>query len=180
MQRASTRAPSAPSPNRVGCDHTGRIRIRAVEPQRFTGTLADSGRGGGRWVEVPFDPKSVFGQSRAPVKGTVNGTPLRSRLAVYGGRTYLGLRSEVRAAAGLDVGDRVEVVLELDDEPREVTIPPELDAALTDDARAAFDALAFTHRREYAEWVGEAKRAETRSRRAQRAVEMLREGIRHP
>ena len=131
-------------------------------------------------MRVPFDGREVFGAARPAVRGTVNGTPIRSRLAVYGGVTYLGLRREVREAAGIEVGDVVDVVLELDDEPREVEIPAELDAALTDDARAAFDALSFTHRREYAEWVGEAKRPETRARRAERAIEMLREGVRHP
>ncbi|MEA2138293.1 MAG: hypothetical protein QOG56_1443, partial [Solirubrobacteraceae bacterium] len=75
-----------------------------------------------------------------------------------------------------------EVVLERDDEPREVEVPPQLAAALAGDAgaRAAFDALAFTHRREYAEWVAGAKRDDTRARRVERAVEMLRAGVRHP
>jgi bifunctional DNA-binding transcriptional regulator/antitoxin component of YhaV-PrlF toxin-antitoxin module len=116
------------------------------------------------------------------VRGTVNGTPIRGRLAVYGGVTYLGLRREIRETAGIEVGDPVEVVLELDDEPRAVELPAELEAALSGDGgvRATYDALAFTHRREYAEWVGEAKRPETRARRAERAIEMLRDGVRHP
>jgi hypothetical protein len=116
------------------------------------------------------------------VRGTVDGTPVRSRLSVYGGRTYLGLRAEIRDAAGIGVGDDVEVVLELDDAPRELELPGALAAALADDdaARAAFDALAFTYRREYAEWVGSAKRPETRERRVTRAVEMLRGGVKHP
>jgi bifunctional DNA-binding transcriptional regulator/antitoxin component of YhaV-PrlF toxin-antitoxin module len=137
-------------------------------------------RGGGRWVLVPFDAREAFGEARPAVRGTLNGTPFRGRLSVYGGATYLGLRREIREAAGIEVGDVVDVVLERDDEPREVQVPAELEAALTADARAAFDALAFTHRREYAEWVGEAKRPETRARRAARAVEMLRDGVRHP
>jgi Bacteriocin-protection, YdeI or OmpD-Associated/Domain of unknown function (DUF1905) len=151
--------------------------------QAFSAPLGDSGRGGGRWVRVPFDARDVFGEARPPVRGTVNGTPIRGRLSVYGGATYLGLRREIRdAAGGIQVGDLVEVVLERDDEPREVEMAAELGAALASDAaaRAAFDALAFTHRREYAEWVGEAKRPETRARRAARAVEMLREGVGHP
>jgi hypothetical protein len=61
----------------------------------FTGTLNESDGGGGRWIEVPFDVKAAFGQARPPVRGTVNGTPLRSRLSVYGGRSYLGLRSDI-------------------------------------------------------------------------------------
>jgi hypothetical protein len=150
--------------------------------QAFSAPLGESGRGGGRWVQVPFDAREVFGEARPAVRGTVNGTPIRGRLAVYGGVTYLGLRREIREAAGIEVGNLVDVVLELDDEPRAVELPAELAAVLAgDDAvRAAYDALAFTHRREYAEWVGDAKRPETRARRATRAIEMLRDGVRHP
>ena len=152
--------------------------------QSFSAPLRESGRGGGRWVQVPFDARDVFGEARRAVRGTVNGTPLRSRLVVYGATTYLGLRREIREAAGIEVGDLVEVVLERDDAPREVALPAELAAALAGDGdgglRATFDALAFTHRREYAEWVGGAKRDETRARRAAKAIEMLREGVRHP
>jgi len=86
-----------------------------MERQRFTGTL-DGADDGGRWVEVPFDAKAAFGEARPPVRGTLNGTPFRGRLAVYGGRTYLGLRAAIRRAAGIEDGDRVDVVLELDDE----------------------------------------------------------------
>jgi Bacteriocin-protection, YdeI or OmpD-Associated/Domain of unknown function (DUF1905) len=151
-----------------------------VAVQRFTGTLAEA-RGGGRCVAVPFDAKAAFGSARPPVRGTVNGTPLRTRLMVYGGVTYLGLTRAVREAAGIELGDAVAVELELDDAPREVTVPPELAAVLdAEGVRDAYDALAFTHRREYAEWVGSAKQAATRERRAAKAAEMLRAGIRHP
>jgi bifunctional DNA-binding transcriptional regulator/antitoxin component of YhaV-PrlF toxin-antitoxin module len=145
---------------------------------RFTATLEDSGRGGGRWLVVPVEVRESFGEARPPVRGTVDGTPFRGRLAVYGGLTVLGLRREIREAAGIELGDRVEVVLERDDEPREVELPAELDAVLAGDPdlRARFDALAFTHRREYAEWVAEAKRGATRDARAQKAAQMLREG----
>jgi hypothetical protein len=148
----------------------------------FTATLTHSGRGGGHWLVIPFDAREVFGQARPPVRGTVNGTQFRGRLAVYDGVTVLGLRREIREAAGIGVSDAVEVAIELDDAPREVQVPAELAAALAqdDEARAAFDALAFTHRREYAAWVGEAKRQETRDARAARALPMLRAGTKHP
>jgi hypothetical protein len=152
-----------------------------MERIEFTGTLGASATGG-RWIEVPFDVRAVFGQARPPVRATVNGTPLRSRLSVYGGRTYLGLRSEIRSAAGIDVGDSVAVTLELDDAPREVEVPPALAVALEHDSAAAvaFEALAFTNRREYADWIATAKRDETRERRVAKAVEMLRSGVKHP
>jgi hypothetical protein len=148
--------------------------------QRFTATVGEARQGGGRWVEVPFDPRDVFGEARPPVAGTINGVEYRSRLAVYGGHTYLGLNREIRDAAQIEAGDRVEVVIRRDDEPRRIEVPEELVAALTcaePEVRARFDALAFSHRREYAQWVGEAKRPETRERRAEEAVEMIRRGV---
>jgi hypothetical protein len=154
-----------------------------ANPQRrFTAVLAASGRGGGQWVEVPFDAKQVFGEARPPVRGTVNGTPFRSRLAVYGATTYLGLTKAVRTAAGIEVGATVTVAMERDDAPRVVDVPEPLARALARDktASAAFDQLAFTHRKEYAQWIAEAKREETRERRVAKAIEMLRDGVAHP
>jgi Bacteriocin-protection, YdeI or OmpD-Associated/Domain of unknown function (DUF1905) len=152
-------------------------------PERFSAQLTEAhGGGGGRWLEVPFDPKERFGQARAPVRGTLNGTEFRGRIAVYGGRAVLGLNREIRKAAGIELGDDVDVVLELDDQPREVEVPDALANALaqTDDARQAFDHLSFTHRKEYARWITEAKRDDTRERRVKKAVEMLREGVKTP
>jgi len=131
---------------------------------------------------VPFDAKAAFGSARPPVRCTLNGMEYRSRLSVYGGRTYLGLRSDLRRAAGLSVGDAVQVTMEVDDQPREVEVPPALGDALAGDesARAAYEALSFTHRKEYAQWVAEAKREETRERRVAKALAMLKEGTKHP
>ncbi len=147
-----------------------------VMAERFTATLQD------RHLVVPLDARALWGEARPPVAGTVNGVPFRSRLMVYGGQTVLGLTNAFRAQAQITPGDEVEVVIDRDDAPREVEVPDELRAALDGDetARAAFDALAFTHRREYANWIAEAKRAETRARRAARAIEMLREGTKTP
>jgi len=121
-------------------------------------------------------------KARAPVRGTVNGHPFRTTVAVYGGRYFLGFRREIREAAGFGDGDRLSVVLELDDEPRTVDLPAELEAVLAADseARAAFDRLSYTHRREYAEWVTGAKREETRRARLERTAAMLRDGVKHP
>jgi hypothetical protein len=138
---------------------------------------------GERGVVVPGDPKAEFGGARAPVAGTVNGTPFRGRLMVYGGVTYLGFRKEIRdAAGGIERGDTVEVEIERDDAPREVEVPEELAAVLAGDPalKSAFESLAFTHRKEYATWIAEAKRPETRARRVEKALDMLRNGVKHP
>jgi Bacteriocin-protection, YdeI or OmpD-Associated/Domain of unknown function (DUF1905) len=149
---------------------------------KFTGTLVEANDAGGRFVECPFDARAAFGQGRAPVVGTVNGTAFRSRLMVYGGKSYLGFPKAVREAAGIEVGELLDIELELDTMPREVEIPVELAMALADDspARAAFEALAFTHRKEYAQWVAEAKQAETKTRRVAKTLEMLHAGVKHP
>ena len=145
-------------------------------PERFTAVLGE------RHVVVPLDVRALWGEARPPVRGTVNGVPFRSRLAVYGGETMLGLTNAFRASAGIAEGDEVEVVMERDDAPREVEVPPALQAALDGDAvaRAAYERLSFTHRREYADWIAQAKQETTRSRRLGRAIEMLRDGVKTP
>ncbi len=69
----------------------------------------------------------------------------------------------------------IAVTVTLDDKPREVSVPPELAKlfAKHTDAKAIFDKLAYTHRKEYCRWVAEAKQAETKQRRAQKTIEML-------
>jgi hypothetical protein len=148
--------------------------------ERFEGMVEAADRGG-HLVEIPLDVPELFGAKRAPVRGTVNGAPFRSRVAVYGGRYLLGLNRELREAAGVGgPGDTVTVELELDDEPRTVEVPDDLRAALDDELRVLFESLSYTHRREYVRWIEEAKREETRRRRVVRAVELLRAGRRTP
>ena len=90
---------------------------------------------------------------------------------MYGGRYFLPVNRALREAAGAVAGERVVVELEPDDEPRVVDVPNDfLQALAKDDAtRAFFDGLSYTHRREYVEWIVEAKRAETRTRRIRKA-----------
>ena len=131
-------------------------------------------------VEVPVDVPAVFGAKRPPVRGTINGTPFRSTIAVYGGRYYLGINRRLRDEAGIAAGEKVVIELDRDDEPRVIDLPVEIEKALTVRARSIFDALPYTHQREYVEWITEAKRDETRERRLAKMVEMLEDGVRHP
>jgi hypothetical protein len=146
--------------------------------RRFDAVL---GEGGDRpLVAVPFDVREAYGQARPPVRGTVNGHPFRTTVAVYDGVPYLGFRREVREAAGIELGQTVAIELQRDDDPRVVEPPAELAAALAGDpeAAAAWERLSFTHQREHAEAIEEAKREETRVRRVERTLEMLRKGSR--
>ncbi len=132
------------------------------------------------FLVVPVDAlAAISDRTRVPVRVTVNDRyAYRSTVAPMGGELLLPLNRRNRAAAGVAAGDTVTITLELDDEPRVVTPPPELAEALASDpeAAAAFDALSYTHQREYAEWVDEAKKPETRTRRAAKSLEMLLEG----
>ena len=118
------------------------------------------------------------GAKRFPVLATVGAHTWQTTATRMRGEYLLGLSRAVREAAGVVVGDVVEVSLELETAPREVELPAALEEALDGDprARAGFDALAPSHRKEYARWISEAAREETRERRVAKAVELLREG----
>ena len=118
------------------------------------------------------------GAKRFPVVATVNGYTWRTSVARMGGEFLLGLNKAVRQGAGVEAGDEVDVTVELDTAPREVEVPEALAAALAADpqAEASFEQMAFSHRKEYARWVAEAKQQETRQRRVQQAIEMIRAG----
>lgn len=143
--------------------------------QRFTVELERTGKTA-TMFRIPFDLEETFGRARPPVKVTIRGHTWRTTPGVYGGVGYVVVNRAVKAATGVDAPDRVAVVMELDKEPRRVRIPTDLARALADDAdaKAAFAGLSFTHRREYVEWVKEAKRPETRRRRIEQTVERVR------
>jgi len=123
-------------------------------------------------IPLTFDPRDVFGKVRAPVKVTVNGYTYRSTIAAMGGPACIPLRKSHREAAGLEGGETVEVRLDLDTVKRAVTAPADLARALkaAPPAWARWRELSYTHQREYAEAITEAKKPETRARRVAAAV----------
>ena len=140
----------------------------------------------GAYVEVPADAVAVLGaRGRTSVTGSIDGHPIVSQVMPYtfegeGRKVVMAVTKAVRAAIGRTIGDEVEVELERDDRSRsaDVAVPSELADALAadDEAAAAFDRLAPSHRREHAQSVAEAKREETRRRRAEQTVTRLRDG----
>jgi hypothetical protein len=126
-------------------------------------------------IVVPDDVVAKLGQGKKPkVVVSLKGYSYRSTVAVMGGKFMLPLAKEHRDKAGVKGGDKVEVTLEVDDAPREVEVPKDLAAALKKaGARAAFDKLAFTHRKEHVRSIEEAKAAATRVRRIEKAVAMV-------
>ena len=142
----------------------------------FTTTLrAEPGKGDIALIEVPGDVRAVFGKARPPVVARLGTYAFRTTIAVYGGKSYVGVRKSHREAGKLEPGQTLRVVIELDDQPRTVAPPKELAAAMAKDkkARAAWDALSFTHQREHAEAIESAKKPETRASRVQKALAML-------
>lgn len=128
-------------------------------------------------LEVPETVVDALGGGkRPPVIITVNGHTWKSRVAIMRGRSLLGLSNANRRAARLATGDVVEVELLLDAVPRAVVEPEDFARALDADpaARAAYDRLAYTHRRVHVLAIESAKKAETRQRRIENALEMLR------
>lgn len=141
----------------------------------FTATLGEDEKGSVGLVELPFDPRDEFGKARAPVKITVNGVVLRSTVAIYGGKAFIGFRREIREQAKLAPGKKVTIRIELDTAPREVEVPADLKKALRVDAAAkkAWESLSFTHRKEHVQALDDAKKPETRVKRLGKTLEML-------
>jgi len=132
-------------------------------------------------IEVPEDVVAALGSgSRPAVTVTIGDHAYRTTVARMGGRFLVPLSAENRTAAGVAAGDQVDVDIAMDSGPREVTVPGDLAAALEQDdtARATFDGLSYTHRKEWVRWIEEAKRAETRATRLAKTVESLRAGKR--
>ncbi|MEI7933265.1 MAG: YdeI/OmpD-associated family protein [Alphaproteobacteria bacterium] len=123
-------------------------------------------------IRVPFDPREVFGKVQPAVKVTLNGYTYRSTISAMGGGPWIPLRRSNLEAAGLKGGETLLVTLELDTEPRVVTPPADLEAALkaAPIAWEGWQKFSFTHQREYAEAVDGAKRPETREKRIALAV----------
>jgi len=144
---------------------------------RFTAEL-EQARAGGAVVLIPKPVADALGGlKQMRVVGTVNGVPYQSSTMPYGGRgLFMGVHKATREAAAASFGDVVQVVVSLDQRPRILVMPRELEAALTAEPvlRLRFDALSFSRRRDLAQPIVEAKRPETRERRLAAALARLR------
>ncbi len=144
--------------------------VRTLEPRGPAGAL----------VLTDDEVTELGGGKRAAVRVRVGEREAAIRLAVMDGENLIGMSKATRAALGVEIGQLLEATITVDDAPREVTVPDELTAALATDATASafFEKLPFTARKEFAVWVSDAKRAETRQRRVEESVRLLREGKR--
>lgn len=139
--------------------------------------------GGGAYVFFPYDTGKEFGTNgMVPVKATFNGIPYTGSLINYGHPHHmLGMLKTIREQTGKGPGDTIEVVIWKDDEVRTVEIPAPFEALIKKEGLLRFfSSLSYTHRKEYCRWISEAKREETRLQRTEKAVEMLKQGVRTP
>jgi hypothetical protein len=130
-------------------------------------------------IVVPPEIVSSLGSGKRPaVRVTIHGYTYRSTVAPMGGVFMLPVSAEVRECAHVAAGDEVDVDVELDREPRELSMPPDFADALEGDvgAKRFFEALSYSNKRRFVLPIEEAKTAETRQKRITKAISTLREG----
>jgi len=127
----------------------------------------------------PFDIQEVFQtRGRVPVRGTINGFPFRSSLMPMGGCHRLVVNKTIRDGARVKAGDTVTVQMERDVAERVVEAPPALRKALAKSkaAQANWARLSYTHQKEIARSITDAKQEETRARRLEKVMAILKTG----
>jgi len=142
---------------------------------RFKATILSAGKTA-TGIEVPAEVVEELGSKRPKVRATINGYTYRSSVASMSGTFMLGVSADVREKAHVAAGDRVDVELELDTAPREVSVPADLAKVLQEDAVAkrAFEGLSYSRQRAFVDGIEGAKKPETRQRRIDNAIESLR------
>jgi hypothetical protein len=148
---------------------------------KFEAVLSsDPGGGGGTFISIPGDVAAQLGLRGMPkIQAVIAGAPYRGSLRPMGDGTYgLGVLKSIQAGAGVGAGDRITVLLELDNAPRTVDVPADLARLLASDkkAAAAWEKLSYTNKKELAGSIESAKKPESRERRLNAAVAMLRGG----
>jgi bifunctional DNA-binding transcriptional regulator/antitoxin component of YhaV-PrlF toxin-antitoxin module len=145
-----------------------------ADKQTFETVLFKHGSMNATGIEIPFDVEAVFGAKRVAVKAEINGAEYRGSIVRMGGKYLLGIPKEFRDRAGIEAGAHIVATVEKDEQPRVVTLPDDLVAALEEAGlKEAFAKLSYTHQKEHLRAIEEAKAPETRMRRVAKAIEML-------
>ena len=145
---------------------------------RFRTTVEQAGKTA-TGIRIPDPIIEALGAGKRPaIRVTIGGFSYRSTVAVVGGAYMVGLSAENRAGAGVAGGDELDVDIELDTAPREVTVPADFAAALAaePDARSTFDGLSYSNKSWHVLSIEGAKTDETRQRRIARSIGALKEG----
>jgi hypothetical protein len=135
------------------------------------------------YIELPFIAKQIFGKKRVKVKVWYDGELYRGTLMRMGMECdWIGITQEIRKKIGKNPGDIVHVVIEEDKEERTITIPEDLAELFKMNKSESdyFHSLAFTHRKEYVNWILSSKREETRFARLEKTIDMLKRKKKNP
>ena len=141
----------------------------------FKTTLLQAGKTA-TGIKIPPEIIETLGAGKKPpVKVTINGFTYRSTVAVMGGDYMVGVNAENRVGAGVNGGDKIEVTIELDTEPRELELPIEFKKALDKNAKAkkAFEGLSYSRKQVHVLPIAGAKTDETRQRNINKAIDIL-------
>jgi hypothetical protein len=133
----------------------------------------------GSWtyIVIPVDIETLYNvKGRVNIKGWLNKVPFRGTLLPRGnGEHYFVINYNLRMQIGAETGSEVTVSLTFDPDIREVDLPSDFAQALDNNqqARAFYDTLTFSHKKEFINWFDSAKKPETRTRRIAKAITML-------
>jgi antitoxin component of MazEF toxin-antitoxin module len=144
---------------------------------KFSTTILQSGNNTGI-VVPPEVVEALSGGKKPAVTVTIGSYSYRSSVALMGGQFLIPLSAERRAESGIKGGDAIEVELTLDTEPREVVVPEDLSLALAGDAaaKAFFESLSYSNKLRHVLSITDAKTPETRQKRIDKTMDMLRSG----
>lgn len=149
-----------------------------TDPLRLTATLEPRGPAGA-FLLTDEQVATLGGGTKAfPVTVSVNGRSVALRVARMGGENMIGMSKAARAEAGVELGSSYAIEIAADAAERTIEVPADLAAALAaaPTVEATFASMAYSHRKEFVRWITEAKKAETRTARIAKAVEMIRAG----
>jgi hypothetical protein len=153
-----------------------------MKKYKFKGKI-EAGDGGGAYVLFPYDTVKEFGtKAKVPVKATFDGVPYTGSLIKYGNPLHmLGMLKAIREQIGKGPGDTLEVVVWKDEEVRTVEVPARFESLMKKEGLLlVFKKLSYRQRKEYCRWITEAKKQQTRLKRLEKAVAMLKKGVRTP
>lgn len=136
--------------------------------------------GSSSFVTFPYEVRELFGVAgRVPITALIDGLDYRGSLVTYGGPHLLLILTAIREKLGKQPGDSVHVRLELDEAERVVELDQDVADSLVDAGlMEAFRGMSYSHQREYALWIADAKKPETRRRRIEKMTAMVAEGLR--
>jgi len=161
---------------------TGRTFGKAMKKYKFKAKI-EAGDGGGAYVLFPYDTGKEFAtQGKVPVKAAFNGVPYAGSLIKYGHPQHmLVVLKAIREQTGKGPGDTIEVVVWRDEEVRTLEVPAQFEKLMKKQGLFPFfEKLSYTHRKEYCRWITEAKKEETRAKRLDKAIEMLKKKVKTP